>query len=535
MWRRRRSAARPLVALAVVLALAAALAGTASARAAVALAEIGPFSSYAAGHLPGGGYLVVWHDAPGDRLRLQRISPAGFPVGPSRVVLELSEGDSPAIGSVAVSADGSWAVFWTQPSGADQIGVGGAFFDAQDHLLGHVVYPDPIPDPGGGVVTSFSPVAVALPFGGYAVAFTVGSIDDPVGDPLRPTVTWAFLMRVDRAGNRVGDGVQVSEGAESFQGAGDLGLGAGRLVVLVGARPTDGATTAIRVRFYDLELHPLSAELSVADAIMPGQVFAAEVETGADGRFLVSWERVDTDGFHLLLRPFGLAGQPSGPAQELTEKPLAGSVELAVTEQGIAWVSWLEGEIPAGSPGPPVNRIVARPFDLGATPLGPPIEVDTLFGVPQEITGGVAGALVTWRPENHHPTLVGAVVGLATGAGAPPPELALTSPDMPGFRVWARFHSASGATRWGTAVEPCLVEALCVAGALPNRGELVVRVVGPRPNGFLWPILAPLTVSRVEVWIQQLDGGAVRYYVLPGSEPPSELLPGQFDRDGFLP
>src|SRR5687768_12490669 len=245
----RRSAGR-LLSLLVTVMVAARVAPPA--HAATPLAEIGPFSSYAVGHVPGGGYLLVWHDAPHDRLRLQRVSAAGFPVGPSKIATELSEGDSPSVGSVAVSADGSWSVFWTQPSGADQVGVGGAFFDAQDHRLGHVVYPDPIPDPGGGVVTSFGPVAVALPGGGYAVAFTVGSIDDPLGDPLRPTVTWAFLMRVDGSGNRV-EAVQVSEGAESFQGAGDIGLAAGHLVVLVGARPTDGSTSAIRVRLYDLD------------------------------------------------------------------------------------------------------------------------------------------------------------------------------------------------------------------------------------------------------------------------------------------
>ena len=41
--------------------------------------------------------------------------------------------------------------------------------------------------------------------------------------------------------------------------------------------------------------------------------------------------------------------------------------------------------------------------------------------------------------------------------------------------------------------------------------------------------------SQVEVWIQQLDGGEVRYYFLPGADPDSSELPGFFDRNGFLP
>ena len=529
----RRSPWPPLALLVLAIAAASAVATAPPAGAATVLAEIGPFSTYAVGHVPGGGYLVVWRDGPFDRLRLQRVSPAGFPVGPSKVVVELPEADSPALGTVAVSSTGDWAVLWTQPSGADQVGIGGAFFDAQDHLLGHVVYPDPIPDPAQ-VLTTGGPSAVALPGGGYAVAFGLGDVDPPEGDPLRPTHTRAYLMRVDRSGNLVGEEVQVSAGSVEFEGALDLATGGGRLAVLVHSTPADGSTSAIEVRLFDLALQPLSPAIPVATATQPDRIAAGDLVLGADGRFLVGWQQQDFDQARVWLRPYDAAGEVAGGTVAVEDEAPPGGFlpRLALTEQGVVWVSWLALETPGDVP---LNRIVARPFDLAAAPLAGPVVVDTLFGGPHTMTGGVAGALVAWRPENDSPTLVGAVVGRAAGAGTPPPELALTSADLPGFRVWARFTGASGATRWGTAVEPCLAEALCVAGALPARAELIVRVVGPRPNGFLWPILAPLTVSRVEVWIQQLDGGAVRYYVLPGSEPPSELLPGLFDRDGFLP
>ena len=529
----RRSAARLLSIVATVVAAASAVAGAGPAGAATVLAEIGPFSSYAVGHIPGGGYMLVWRDGAHDRLRLQRVSPAGFPVGASKVVVELPFGDSPSLGTVAVSATGDWAVLWTQPSGADQVGIGGAFFDAQDQLLGHVVYPDPIPDPQQ-VITTGGPSAVALPGGIYAVAFGLGDVDPPDGDPLRPTHTRAYLMRVDRSGNLIGDEVQVSEGSAEFEGALDFATGGGRLAVLVYSTPADRSTSAIEVRLFDLDLQPLSPGIPVAAATQPDRIAAGDLVVGTDRRFLVGWQQQDFEQARVTLRPYDAAGQVAGPSVpvEAEEPPGEFLPRLVITEEGVVWVSWLELQTPGDVP---LNRIVARPFDLGATPLAGPSVVDTLFGGPHTMTGGVAGALVTWRPENDSPTLVGTVVGLAAGAGTPPPELALTSPDLPGFRVWARFTGASGATRWGTAAAPCLAEALCVAGALPARAELIVRVVGPRPNGFLWPILAPLTVSRVEVWIQQLDGGAVRYYVLPGSEPPSELLPGQFDRDGFRP
>jgi hypothetical protein len=74
-----------------------------------------------------------------------------------------------------------------------------------------------------------------------------------------------------------------------------------------------------------------------------------------------------------------------------------------------------------------------------------------------------------------------------------------------------------------------------VSGALPGRTELLMRIVGPKPNGFLWPTLVRFTTSQVEVWIRQLSTGERRYYRLDGSTPGSEELDGLFDRDGFPP
>jgi hypothetical protein len=86
------------------------------------------------------------------------------------------------------------------------------------------------------------------------------------------------------------------------------------------------------------------------------------------------------------------------------------------------------------------------------------------------------------------------------------------------------------------AREPaCLQETVCVSGALPGRSELLVRIVGPRPNGWLWPTLVKFSTSRVDVWIQQLSTGELRYYELRGASPGFDELPGLFDRFGFLP
>jgi len=39
----------------------------------------------------------------------------------------------------------------------------------------------------------------------------------------------------------------------------------------------------------------------------------------------------------------------------------------------------------------------------------------------------------------------------------------------------------------------------------------------------------------VEVWIEQIATGQVRYYLLPGVDVNSGELPGFVDRTGFLP
>jgi len=62
-----------------------------------------------------------------------------------------------------------------------------------------------------------------------------------------------------------------------------------------------------------------------------------------------------------------------------------------------------------------------------------------------------------------------------------------------------------------------------------------VRVVGPKPNGKLWPTMVKFSTSMVEVWIEQLTTGVVRYYRLDGASPGSSELQGLFDREGFSP
>lgn len=113
----------------------------------------------------------------------------------------------------------------------------------------------------------------------------------------------------------------------------------------------------------------------------------------------------------------------------------------------------------------------------------------------------------------------------------PPAAPPLTSSQYPNFRFWVEISD----TRIGTSVADCLPETVCVAGSIPTRAEVFVRIVGPKPNGRLWPNIVKFNTTKTEVWVQQISTGATNYYLLPQLATDSETLPGIVDKDGFVP
>ena len=116
-----------------------------------------------------------------------------------------------------------------------------------------------------------------------------------------------------------------------------------------------------------------------------------------------------------------------------------------------------------------------------------------------------------------------------------PDGVFFVSEDLPGFQFKAVITAPDG-TVISTQQDPaCISETICVSGAIPGRSEAFIRVVGPRPNGYMWPTLVKFTTSQVEVWIEQPSSGQLNYYLLEGASPGSDDLSGLFDRQGFLP
>lgn len=116
----------------------------------------------------------------------------------------------------------------------------------------------------------------------------------------------------------------------------------------------------------------------------------------------------------------------------------------------------------------------------------------------------------------------------------PPPGEWLTSGEFPDFRFKVRI-TAGGEVQGSRLETACLPETVCISGALPGRSELFIRIVGPKPNGKLWPNLVRFSTSTVEAWIEQLSTETVKHYRLEGVSPGSSELDGLFDRDGFTP
>jgi len=125
----------------------------------------------------------------------------------------------------------------------------------------------------------------------------------------------------------------------------------------------------------------------------------------------------------------------------------------------------------------------------------------------------------------------------AFGERVPPvaPEATPLQPaELPGYRVWVLI-TTDGVVQPSRREPTCLPETVCISGAVPGRSELFIRLVGPKPNGYLWPTLVRFSTSMIDVWIEQVATGLTRYYRLDGVSPGESDLTGLFDRRGFTP
>lgn len=224
----------------------------------------------------------------------------------------------------------------------------------------------------------------------------------------------------------------------------------------------------------------------------------------------------------------------AGALRQLTDTPDAN--EISVSLQG--------GFAAFGSPADLVGSNADGSHEVFLLDL----ETDTVYQV-TDSSGGASTVFVSLSGDRIAFESSAAIAGtnadgshdvfLATCTGLvvppPPPGPWLTSPAVPGFRFKVEIAPPGGSPRPGVAVPKCIPDTLCVSGALPGRSEVFLRVVGPKPNGRLWPTLVKFTTSKVDVWVEQESSGELKHYRLAGADGGSDLLPGLFDRDGFAP
>jgi len=157
-----------------------------------------------------------------------------------------------------------------------------------------------------------------------------------------------------------------------------------------------------------------------------------------------------------------------------------------------------------------------------------------LGGVPGTeilVTDLETGKSATYAAADEHPYAFGDRQPFAPD---PPAGPWLETAEIPDFRFKARVV-AGGAEVPVRQESGCIPETLCISGAIPGRSELFLRMVGPKPNGFLWPNIVKFSTSQIEIWAEQLSSGVVNYYLLEGASPGSDELTGLFDRTGFTP
>lgn len=225
------------------------------------------------------------------------------------------------------------------------------------------------------------------------------------------------------------------------------------------------------------------------------------------------------------------------------------SATLSGTGQGLAVLQTGNGQISytiiTSGLGTPTSAVVLQGnnpvLDLGAT-----FSNGTAFGTvnadnglisDMETNTGNYSVRVTSQFGNATGTLANAGDG---GTIEPPPpsdcpDGFFEDPAYPDFCFQTVITAPGGGVQDSRREDTCIEETVCVSGAIPGRSELFIRVIGPRPNGFLWPTLVRFTPSEVEVNIFQKSSETLQSYTLDAVPPGDEALSGLQDREGFLP
>jgi hypothetical protein len=455
--------------------------------------------------LPGGGFVAVWHRERSEYLPFGPdycvatslvgafLDDAGRPAAPPRTI-GLPDGTLGGTLRLAATRAGDLALAWTGPAGL-QVGR---------------LTPD-LAVAAFGLLSSCEIRTLELLAGGdgfWAVwSEACGSFH-------------VRARRLDRRARPVGPVLEVADPAH-LPGAGVAAAGTGDGAVSIAwAEGVEGVGRQVLWARYgeggDRTVSP--SPVSPGPAV-PGRDLAAAALPG--GGVVFAW----VEGGRLLLRSFAPDGAPAGGVRPATDETFRAqaNVRLAATPAGLLVVAF---------------ACTLRVFDRDLEPVGEEAALPESCSAPVVLEASSTGALLaSWV---HYPDLATSLCGHVEASVPavdvlPPAVPPITAPEFPDFRFWVRIGGSEPEPRTGVEEPLCLPETVCVSGALPGRTEVLLRIVGPKPNGFLWPTIVRFTTAPVEVWIEQVSTGLTRHYRLEGATPGSDTLPGLFDRTGFLP
>lgn len=430
---------------------------------------------------------------------------------------------------------GKVLVGWRSDAGADQT-VHARLLDDR----GETLAPDvEIAESG------FPPVVALAPSGRGLVVFTTYSAGK-----------WAiYAVPLSGQGQPSGAPVPVTDFPPgSTKSDPDVGAdGTGRFLVVWRSWQQAGPGAGIYGRWFGPSGVAAGPEFQIHQQEIPS-MGNPRVAVAEDGSAVVVW---DVCNFHdasfpceVRARTYAADGLPRGPEMRVSPLGERGHDNPAVAldaagNWAVSFESCRTGE----------SNVVAFLYDCRLTtvffdrddrPLGEP-QVVTVDGTPlaPSVTAVGDGFLLGWDVVRCDSVRCGAEpegtyalrYRLVASDQEPPPPPAggpIASTSVPGFRFWVRI-GGEGSAIPARAEVACIPETLCVSGAVPGRSELFLRIVGPKPNGYLWPTIVKFTTSEVEVWIEQESTGQRRYYQLEGASPGSSELPGFFDRTGFQP
>jgi hypothetical protein len=524
---------RPLAALALALFLTA-LAAAAPPAGAI---ELPGFDRglFLAGH-PDGGWLALTSDrlsATTDVvIEAVRVAPDGT-VGETFTTPELHPIEVNVVAAV-VAPSGRWLAVWrSELDDFENSRFSAAIFEPDGDLVERLDLE--VPDESFKGSPLRTAVAAVAPDGDFLVAWGARTEDT---EPMFGTqfVADLFLARFSQNGDRVAGPVVVNQERLGLQLPRDMVADGDSVAILWDSACCleDDGLFDVHARVFGLSLAPKGDVIEVSRPAFTEMTQRAEaLGLRSDGRVTVVWRDGDQPAGAaspvqvVLFRTFEPDGTPAGPATAVPMgfpgAPDATLVLAEATPDGTVWL------VAASQPSGP---LLARLYTLDGMPIGPAHDTG-LRAAPNrffEAASDPRGRLLIGYGEFAEPAVVTLVLGQA-----PPEDRALTSPELPGFRVWVLIGSDTPNPRWGAEEPMCLAETLCASGALPGRTEVLVRVPGPKPNDFLWPTMVKLTTSSADVWIEQLSTGEVRHYFLPGASPGNDVLNGLFDRTGFRP